>query len=132
MDWAVGAAEDLDPFAIFSGLDMFRYSADGVLDLAAGGTPYFSLDGGATNLGFFSTGSDLGDGNQASHWKDGLALGIMDPTANPAGQTNTPTTLDKIAFDVIGWDVDYNAVPEPSSLLAAAVGMLLIAGRRRR
>ena len=132
VDWAVGAAEDLDPFAIFSGLDMFRYSADGVLDLAAGGTPYFSLDGGATNLGFFSTGSDLGDGNQASHWKDGLALGIMDPTANPAGQTNTPTTLDKIAFDVIGWDVDYNAVPEPSSLLAAALGMLLIAGRRRR
>ncbi len=135
VDGAVGVPDDLDIYAIFTGLDMFRYSADlepGELDLAAGGSPYFSLDGGATNLGFFSTGSDLGDGNQASHWKDGLGLGIMDPTANPAGQTNVPTTLDKIAFDVIGWDVDYNAVPEPSSLLAAALGMLLIAGRRRR
>ncbi len=132
VDWALGTDTDLDIYAVYSSLDVFRYSADGVLDLAAGGNPYFSLDGGATNLGYFSTGSDNGDGNQASHWKDGLGLGIMDPTANPAGQVNTPSELDKIALDAIGWDVDYNVVPEPSSLLAAALGALLIARRRRR
>ncbi len=138
VDWAIGQFEqnlppvDLDEFAVYSSLDVFRYSAAAALDMSVGGNPYFSLDGGVTNLGYFSTGSDYGDGNQASHWKDGLGLGIMDPTANPAGQVNTPSELDKIAFDVIGWDVDYNAVPEPSSVLAAALGALLIAGRRRR
>lgn len=121
---------DLDEYAVFSSLDMFRYSSAGVLDLAVGENSYFSLDGGLTNLGFFSTGTTYGDGNQASHWKDNLALGIMDPTANPAGQANTPSTLDKIALDAIGWDMNY-AVPEPSSLLMLALGSLML-GRRRR
>lgn len=121
---------DLEDYAVFSSLDMFRYGSVGQLDLSVGSASYFSLDGGTTNLGLFSTGSVYGDGNQTSHWKDNLALGIMDPTANPAGQVNTPSTLDKIALDVIGWDMNY-AVPEPSSLLMLALGSLML-GRRRR
>lgn len=122
---------DLEDYAIYSSLDMFRYSAPGQLNLALGGNPYFSLDGGATNLGGFSTGSTYGDGQQASHWKDNLGLGIMDPTAQPAGQANIPTNLDLVAIDVIGWNVNYN-VPEPSSLFVAALGSLMLLGRRRR
>lgn len=120
---------DLDGFEVFTTLDMFRYSAAGVLDLSVGAASYFSLDGGATNLALFSTGnSPFGDGHQASHWKDLLGIGIMDPTSQPPGQVNLPTTLDEVALDVIGWDV----VPEPSSLALAALGSLLLVGRRRR
>ena len=133
VDYAITNNLDLDSgYAVFSALDMFRYSADGVLDLAAGGTPYFSLDGGATNLGLFSTGDANGDGYQSSHWKDNLGLGIMDPTARPAGQINEVTTLDLIAMDVIGWNVNYS-VPEPTTPVLTGLALLgLVMHRRRR
>ncbi|MDA8707975.1 NF038122 family metalloprotease, partial [Hellea sp.] len=102
---------DLNGFAIHSQLDVFRYSDNsqaqfgaGTRDLSYGGDTYFSIDGGVTNLGGFSTGVANGDGRQASHWRDNLSLGIMDPTSAPAGQANTITELDIRAFDVIGWD----------------------------
>ncbi|BDS06045.1 hypothetical protein NT6N_10850 [Oceaniferula spumae] len=132
VDFAIANSADLEDFRVFTGLDMFRYSADGVNDLAAGTVSYFSIDGGATNLGLFSTGSTYGDGQQASHWRDNLGLGIMDPTANPAGNVNTVSQLDLLAFDTIGWDITIQAVPEPSSsilLLGAGLGFVL---RRKR
>jgi hypothetical protein len=130
VDYYITHPADLDPYAVFATLDLFRYSAPGVLNLGVGATSYFSIDGGVTNLGGFSTGSiaNGGDGRQASHWKDNLGLGIMDPTANPAGQVNTPTDLDLLAFDVIGWDL----VPEPSAALLAFVGAFAGLARRRR
>jgi hypothetical protein len=130
VDAYIGNATNLDNFAIYSTLDMFRYSAAGTLNLAVGSAGYFSLDGGTTNLGLFSTGSVAhgGDGRQASHWKDNLGLGIMDPTANPPGQINTPSALDLVAFDAIGWTL----IPEPSSFLLGSFGLLLALGRRRR
>lgn len=94
-----GTPTNLNGFAVFSTLDLFRYSSDsvllgsGILDLAYGGTPYFSLDQGATSLGTFSTGARNGDGRQASHWKDGLNLGIMDPTLG-AGELGIIRQLD--------------------------------------
>jgi hypothetical protein len=128
VDYFISHPLDLDPYAVFSTLDLYRYSAAGTLNLAAGSTAYFSLDGGTTNLGLFSTGSSNGDGRQASHWKDNLSLGIMDPTANPAGQVNTPSSLDLVAFDVIGWDL----IPEPSAASLALVGAFLGLARRTR
>jgi hypothetical protein len=128
VDGFIGNPTNLDSYAIYSALDFFRFSAPGTLNLAAGDAAYFSLDGGTTNLGNFSTGSIYGDGRQASHWKDNLGLGIMDPTANPAGQINTPSTLDLVAFDVIGW----NLVPEPSSALLGSLSLLFVMTRRRR
>lgn len=124
---------DLDPLAIYSVMDLFRYSAAGTLNLAAGTNSYFSLDGGVTSLGGFSTGVYNGDGRQASHWKDNLGLGIMDPTANPAGQINTPSELDLLVFDVIGWD-RISPVPEPGSVFGL-MGLLcssLLLRRRAR
>ena len=129
VDYFIGnAGVNLDSYAVYSPLDLFRYSAPGTLNLAAGSNAYFSLNGGTTNLGLFSTGTTNGDGRQASHWKDNLGLGIMDPTANAAGQINTPSALDLIAFDVIGW----NPVPEPSFALLGVLGGMLVLIRRRR
>ena len=101
---------DLNNFAIHSVLDLFRFSSTGTLDFRPGGSEYFSVNNGATNLGGFSTGRQQGDGQQASHWKDGQGIGIMDPTANPAGNVNYFTNLDLRAFDAIGWDLNVNNV----------------------
>ena len=61
---------------------MFRYSAAsfalGAIDWTADTrNKYFSLDGGVTAGPLFSTGRNFGDGQQASHWKDSLGIGIM-------------------------------------------------------
>ncbi len=94
-------------------LDLFRYSnasaALGQVDLSVGGDAFFSIDGGQTNLGNFSTGEYTnigGDGYQASHWKQSgnNPLGIMDP-ALKMGQERNISGLDTTAMDVMGWDV---------------------------
>ncbi len=108
----LGAPLSLDRYRIFSPLDLFRYSKNsanqGILDLAAGSKAYFSIDGGDTNLGLFSTGSYNGNGRQASHWKDNRNLGIMDPTA-ARGELLSISDLDLQAFDVIGWNLTGNS-----------------------
>lgn len=81
-----------------------------------------------------STGTNLGDGNQASHWKadelTGVTVGIMDPTLD-FGEVLTVSDADFRALDLIGYDVA--PVPEPSTLalLAVAVGCCLTGLRRR-
>ncbi len=154
---------DLNPFRIASPLDLFRYSefSDqlGVLDWGVGGVdgeaPFFSIDGGATNLfgdAFFSTGSFLGDGRQASHWRDvargEVQRGIMDPTLS-RGTNSIITGLDLAAFDAIGWNLNFDvlanpdttfstqniaAVPEPATwgMMIFGFGMVGSALRRRR
>lgn len=134
VDYAIGAHLNLDQYAVFSGLDMFRYSSNnGILDLAAGTNSYFSIDSGQTNLGLFSTGPNYGDGFQASHWKDNLGLGIMDPTLAP-GEHGQATELDLRAFDVIGWDRVFanEPLPEPSSFMLLGLCGLAFGVRARR
>jgi hypothetical protein len=62
---------------------------------------------GSQDLGL-STGTALGDGQQASHWKadeqSGTFIGIMDPTLAP-GDHEELTANDLRAFGVIGWDI---------------------------
>ena len=62
---------------------------------------------GTTDIAM-STGLELGDGKQASHWKDdqltGVYIGIMDPTLSPGLQEEL-TEVDLRAFGLIGWDV---------------------------
>jgi hypothetical protein len=80
-----------------------------------------------------STGVASGDGNQASHWKadeqTGTFIGIMDPTL-ASGVRELPTDADFRAFDLIGYEV--SAIPEPSTLVLAAVGIGLVAAYRHR
>ncbi|WDE02171.1 NF038122 family metalloprotease [Thalassomonas actiniarum] len=129
---------DLDDYAIINTLDLFRYSdeslaaGDGVLDFRPGADSYFSIDGGQTSLARFSTGSFGGDGRQASHWKDHLGLGTMDPTTG-FGEYQQVSSLDILAFDVMGWDLaSTSQVPEPASVaLFGLAGVGLLFGRRR-
>lgn len=135
----VSGVDDIDTFggvspgSEFSSnlLDLFRYSTAsvaagvGFTDYTADNRPkYFSTDGGITSIALFSNGVVNGDGNQASHWKDFLGIGIMDPTAFP-GELMTLTGNDLRAFDVLG----YTLVPEPGSSVLILLGGVLL--RRR-
>jgi hypothetical protein len=75
-----------------------------------------------------SRGIDFGDGRQASHFKDNLGLGLLDPTAAP-GELLKLTHNDLRALDLIGYEIQ---VPEPTSatLLAVAIGIALMSRRR--
>lgn len=116
-------------------IDLFRYSTNslaygsGVTDYTAGNAypKYFSVDGGTNAVAQFATGKVLGDGQQASHWKDGLNLGIMGPTAG-YGQTLNISTNDVRAMDVLG----YTLVPEPAGGLLITVGVVVLGITRRR
>lgn len=114
----------------FYSLDLFRYSAANVLDLRVGGSPYFSVDGGATNVQPFSTGEDYGNGWQASHFGTG-GTALMRPFV-PMGESYDATAADLMALDAIGWNLAA-AVPEPQSyaLLLGGLGILAWARRRR-
>ena len=132
-----------DAFTFVNSLDLFRYSAlsstqsafgkTGVLDFSADTrVKYFSLDNGVTAGPGFSTGSSssFGDGRQASHWKDNLGLGVMDPTAG-TGELLVITANDHLAFDAIGWNLA-TAVPEPGTYALFGLGLAAIGLRRRR
>ena len=113
-------------------LDLFRYSvaskAVNAIDWTADSrAKYFSLDGGLTSIAPLSTGTTFGDQRQASHWKDGLNLGIMRPTFTP-GVAFQITPLDLRGFDAIGWDLNATAVPEPDNFLGTLV-CAVFAGR---
>ncbi len=82
----------------------------------------------------FSTGVAVGDGRQASHWKDdvitGSYIGLMDPTLT-SGVIAPISQADIRALGYIGW----NVVPEASTTAAASLVALstlgILAVRRR-
>lgn len=121
-------------------MDLFRYSAGVVIPLRDWTTStrpkYFSIDGGFTSLAPFATGVNFGDGNQTSHWKDSLGVGIMDPTAGP-GELLGITPVDVTMLDVLGFDViPTEPVPEPATVWAglalASLGALHIRRKARK
>jgi hypothetical protein len=116
-------------------MDFFRYSNTAALGVQRDWTvgsksEYFSIDGGATPIAAFATGTFFGDGRQASHWKDGAGLGIMDPTA-ATGELLSISSNDILMLDVLG----YNPVPEASTIWAgltfAGLGFWQIRRRQR-
>jgi Matrixin len=136
---STGTFHDDDYFQYVYPLDLYRRSAlslanggDTTLEWTAGNSnAYFSLDGGITNLALFSTGRIHGDGRQASHWKDNLGIGLMDPTAS-LGETLSFTGRDLQAFDVIGWNLSPSAsAPEPGALALTLLGAFGLAVTRR-
>jgi PEP-CTERM motif len=133
---------NLDNFAIFSVFDLFRYGNGfdpitnrRLLQLSANRAAFFSING-STPFNFgnsavaefanLSTGRFVGDGQQASHFKDNAAfvddggqcfistrqIGILDPTAVPC-EVLTVTANDLAAFDAIGYNLDFNILRNP-------------------
>ncbi len=132
IDWAVDNSTtltDVSPYA----LDMFRFRDT---EIAAAGSDFTntarSLIPGGTQYSFFdditlemATGAYTGDGRQASHFKDNLGIGIMDPTF-ASGQVGILSQNDLIAMDLIGWQL----VPEPTSVMLFALAGLLLRKKR--
>ena len=101
-DGAPSNPATLSGTAIFSVLDLYRYSAHSLIaptqpltskvndwrfgPLPASGLPkpYFSVDSGATDIADFATGAYHGDGDQTSHFSGVAAL--MAPSF-PSGTT---------------------------------------------
>lgn len=108
-----------------SNTDMFRYK-DGSWNITFGGDPYFSIDGGATELFGRSDFSPGSDGFQTSHWEESARIhngvdctivvqaqiGIMDPTGGLC-QEGIVTAQDLALFDAIGWDLRYDILSTP-------------------
>lgn len=115
-------------------LDLYRFSTTSgfgtIMDMSADNrAKYFSLDGGTTLGPLFSNGSNFGDGRQASHWKDSLGIGIMDPTAGE-GELLAITQNDVVALDAIGWDSV--VAPEPFTGGLFVIGIAVMAVVRKR
>ena len=114
-------------------LDLFRFSTDSGfgtrMDMSSDvRVKYFSIDGGVTPGPQFATGVNFGDGRQASHWKDNLGIGVMDPTAAP-GELLAISLSDRQALDVIGWDLV--TIPEPFTGGLLAIGIAALCAIRR-
>ena len=77
-------------------LDVFRYAAPGVHSPNAGGSAYFSIDGGTTNLNWFSTSSDLGD------WAS-TAVADANAAYSGSGTTNRFTQADIAQLNALGF-----------------------------
>jgi len=135
------SAPDDNDLAFVTPLDFLRFSEDSV---AAGADidwtadtrdKFYSIDGGLTaaigGTSHFSTGVNFGDGEEASHWRDGLGIGILSPRA-AAGESIAISGTDLQAFDVIGFDRVIAAVPEPTSSVLLLLGAGTLFFRRRR
>ena len=106
-------------------IDLFRFSSRSI---GAGGgigvndwtddniDKYFSVDGGSTSVATFSVGTVY----EASHWKNDLGLGLMDPTAG-VGELLAISNNDLRAFDVIGYNLAL--APEPSAFILSGIGL---------
>ena len=138
---AAGLAIDLAPRT----LDLFRFAegdapttpqeftdaarllVPGFLDFSTFGDLFPAVFSDVDSTYPLSTGFFLGDGRQASHWKDdaytGMRIGLMDPSLARA-ESFEITAADVRALDLIGWDFQ-PTVSEPASGLLVALAILL-------
>ena len=96
---ALGRTSGLDPGAPMTVMDLFQYASPGVVQTQTGGASYFSIDGGATNLGAFDNTSDSGDWSHAvtNDSFDAYALGEV---------ANTISATDITLLNVMGFTVN--------------------------
>lgn len=65
---------------------------------------FLSINNGFSRSVSFSTGRNFGDRQQASHWRDNLGIGIMDPTFS-TGERGIIRGNDIRLFDLIGYNL---------------------------
>jgi hypothetical protein len=125
-------------------LDLFRYGAPGQPSFAFKSPAYFSIDGGATNLGDFSY-----SGGDRSDWLTSTT-GLRDVQSASAkkGVAYNVTAADLTALDVLGWGganlgdtqmwspamiaKSFMTVPEPDSWAVLLLGMAGLGAQLRR
>ena len=112
---------DDNEFVFVTPADVYRRSAESravgprVVDWAADKRDKtFALRQPKNEDGGFSTGVRLGDGRQASHWKDDLELGLMDPTIAPGVHAGI-APLDLEMFDSIGYERTSQVAAAPTT-----------------
>lgn len=113
-------------FTFVSPADLFRYSdqslAENAIDWTADSrAKNFAASQTSASEALFSLGRNQGDSQQASHWKDNLGIGLMDPTAAP-GEDGQITPMDIRLFDAIG----YEMMPEDEPKVACHMANLAI------
>ncbi len=116
-------------------LDLFRYSSasPSLMDVRVGGNPYFSINGGASSIAPFSSGTTAHGGNgwQASHFGTDTVRLMRPFVGNGNAGTYDAFPEDLTAFDAIGWNLA-GVVPEPGSWAMMLAGLAAVAGAARR
>ena len=94
--------------AAYSVLDLLHFSGTGTRDFTQSTPGYFSVNGGATNLGNFNTiaGGDAGD------WASSVTNNSFNAYATP-GVLEPVTANDLTEMDAIGWNLTGSAPPPP-------------------
>jgi len=98
---AGGAADSL--------LDLMHFSGPGTRDFTQSIPGYFSVNGGATNLGAFNTNA----GGDAGDWASSVTDNSFDAYATP-GVLEPVTTNDLTEMDAIGWNLTGSGSAPPS------------------
>ncbi len=96
---ALGRDSGLNPGSPMTVMDLFQYASPGVIQTNTGSSSYFSIDGGATNLGTFSNTSDLGD------WSNTVPNDSFDAFTVP-GQAYTVSPNDVALLNVLGFNIN--------------------------
>ena len=100
----------------YSPIDLYRYSAPGVLDTTIGGsgsTRYFSINNGTTNLGTWNNNPSNGD--LADWYPQGPASGGNDAfnDYSYSGVINALSSADITLMEAIGWTTTSGPPPPP-------------------
>ena len=125
--------------------DLFRYTAKGVSSFSYADHAYFSIDGGATNLGNFNY---LGGGDR-SDWLGGSTSSDIQNAYFSTGKLMVLSSADLSGLYALGWDTSTPylpgavtgsigtssgsaSVPEPASWAMLLSGLVLAGASLRR
>lgn len=110
--------------------DLFRYTSAGVRSYTtAGDDAYFSIDGGSTMLARFNQNSG---GDYADWWSTGPHTPSAQDAFGTPGVISNYTSAERVALDVVGWELAPAQVPEPSTIMLMLPVLLGLGLRRRR